>query len=144
VGVALLLTGGFMLGGGRLSLSGADRAAGRLGGAATNTGLMGYAAYGLAFALSSLGCTLPLFLAVMGSALAAGGPLSGLQEFVLYALGMGAVVTILTLSIGLFGHALVGHIRRVGRFVEPVGAVLVLVTGAYVVYYWLSAGGLLA
>jgi cytochrome c biogenesis protein CcdA len=134
VGVALLLTGGFMLGGGRLSLSGADRAAGRLGGAATNTGLMGYAVYGLAFALSSLGCTLPLFLAVMGSALAAGGPFGGLEEFVLYALGMGAVVTILTLSIGLFGHALVGHIRRVGRFVEPVGAVLVLLTGAYVVY----------
>jgi hypothetical protein len=54
------------------------------------------------------------------------------------------VVTILTLSIGFFGHALVGRVRKVGRFVEPLGAFLVLLTGAYVVYYWLSAGGLLA
>ena len=50
----------------------------------------------------------------------------------------------LTLSIGFFGQALVARMRKVGRFVEPIGAFLVLVTGAYVVYYWLSAGGLLA
>ena len=87
---------------------------------------------------------MPLFLAVVGSTLASGGVIDGLLEFVLYALGMGAVVTILTLSVGLFGHALVGRVRRVGRFFEPFGAVLLLVTGAYVVYYWLSAGGLLA
>ena len=144
VGVVMLFAGGFMLGGGRVSFSRADQAAGQLGGAASNVGLMGYATYGLAFALSSLGCTLPLFLAVVGSALAAGGLLGGLEEFVLYALGMGAVVTILTLSIGFFGQALVGRVRRVGRFLEPLGAFLVLVTGAYVVYYWLSVGGLLA
>ena len=143
VGVALLLAGGYMLGGGRISVSGAEQAAGQLGGAARNVDLMGYAAYGLAFALTSLGCALPLFLAVIGTALATGGLLGGLQEFVLYALGMGTVVTILTLSMGFFGQAVVRRMRRVGRFVEPIGAVLVLVTGAYVVYYWLSVGGLL-
>src|SRR5215469_3712491 len=44
VGVIMLFAGGFMLGGGRVSLSGADQAAGQLGGAARNVGLMGYAA----------------------------------------------------------------------------------------------------
>jgi Ni,Fe-hydrogenase I cytochrome b subunit len=32
---------------------------------------------------------------------------------------------------------------KLSRWVEPVSAVLLLVTGAYVVYYWLTLGGLL-
>ena len=63
-------------------------------------------------------------------ALATGGLLDGLLEFMLYALGMGAVVTMLALSIGFFGQALVGRVRRVGRFFEPFGALLLLLTGA--------------
>lgn len=143
VGFVLVLIGGFMLGGGRLSFSGVEQAAGGMGGAAASISVMGYAAYGLAFALSSLGCTLPLFLAVVGSALASGGVLGGLLEFLLYALGMGLVVTVLTVSVAIFGLALVRRVRRLGRYLEPLSAFLLLVTGAYVVYYWLSAGGLL-
>lgn len=143
VGVMLVVTAGFMLGGGSLAASGPQRVAGRLGGAASSTTVIGYAAYGLAFALSSLACTLPLFLAVVGSGLASSGVLGGLIEFVLYALGMGAVISVLTVSVGIFGQALVSRARRLGRFLEPVSAVLLLVTGAYVVYYWLSVGGLL-
>jgi cytochrome c-type biogenesis protein len=144
VGVALVVIAGFMLGGGNLSANSAERLAGHLGDAAQRRTVVGYAAYGLAFALSSLGCTLPLFLAVVGSALSSGGLLRGLFEFVLYALGMGAVVTVLTVSVAVFGQALLGRARSLGRFVEPFSAVLLIVTGAYVVYYWLSAGGLLA
>jgi cytochrome c biogenesis protein CcdA len=143
VGFVLVLIGGFMLGGGRLGFSGVEQAAGGIGGAAASISVMGYAAYGLAFALSSLGCTLPLFLAVVGSALASGGVLGGLLEFLLYALGMGLVVTVLTVSVAMFGLALVRRVRRLGRYLEPLSAFLLLVTGAYVVYYWLSAGGLL-
>jgi cytochrome c-type biogenesis protein len=143
VGCVLVLIGGFMLGGGRLTFSGVEQAAGGIGGAAASISVVGYAAYGLAFALSSLGCTLPLFLAVVGSALASGGVPGGLLEFLLYALGMGLVVTVLTVSVAMFGLALVRRVRRLGRYLEPLSAFLLLVTGAYVVYYWLSAGGLL-
>jgi hypothetical protein len=35
-------------------------------------------------------------------------------------------------------------VRALGRYLEPLGAVLLLVTGAYIVYYWLTAGGILS
>jgi hypothetical protein len=35
------------------------------------------------------------------------------------------------------------RVRWAGWIFEPLGAVLLLATGGYVVYYWLSAGGTL-
>lgn len=93
--------------------------------------------YGLAYAAASLGCTLPIFLTVVGAALTAGGWGRGAIGFVLYGLGMGLVVSTLTLGVALLGHSAIG---RAGA----AGAVLLLLADAYVVYYWLTLGGLLS
>ncbi|MCL6595578.1 MAG: hypothetical protein K6V73_05125 [Firmicutes bacterium] len=61
-------------------------------------GLWGAAVYGTLFALGSLGCTFPLFLSLLLQAAAAGGPLGGARAVALYALGMGAVVTLLAVA----------------------------------------------
>ncbi len=79
------------------------------------TGLLAYAAYGLAFALSSLGCTLPLFLTVVGTGVARGGLAGGLGQLVLYALGMGTVVSMLTVLVSLFGGGVLARVRGAGR-----------------------------
>jgi cytochrome c-type biogenesis protein len=141
-GVVLAVVGGRLLAGGSLSGPAAERLADRLGPVAQRTGLLGYAAYGVAFALSSLGCTLPLFLTVVGAGLARGGVVGALNQFVLYALGMGLVVSVLTVLFGLLGRAAVVRVRSAGAFLQPLSAVLLLATGGYIVYYWLSAGGL--
>jgi cytochrome c biogenesis protein CcdA len=143
IGVLLAVAGGRLLAGGSLDAAPAERMADALGGRAGRAGVLGYAAYGLAFALSSLGCTLPLFLAVVGTGFARGGLAAGLQQLVLYALGMGAVVSTLTVLVALLGRGVLGRVRGVGRVVEPIGALLLLATGGYIVYYWLSAGGIL-
>jgi cytochrome c-type biogenesis protein len=62
---------------------------------------------------------------------------------VLYALGMGVVVTTLTVLVALLGRRVLRRVRGAGRVLEPLSAVLLLATGGYVVYYWLSAGGIL-
>jgi len=142
-GVVLAIVGGRLLAGGSVEASGAEVLADRLGGAVKRTGLLAYGAYGLAFALSSLGCTLPLFLAVVGTGVARGGLAGGLGQLVLYALGMGAVVSMLTVLVSLFGGGVLARVRGAGRVLEPFGAVLLLATGGYIVYYWLSAGGIL-
>lgn len=143
VGVLLVFTGGRLLAGRALAAAPAERLADALGGTAGRAGLLGYAAYGLAFALSSLGCTLPLFLSVVGTGFARGGLLAGLEELLLYALGMGVVVSILTVLVALLGRGVLIRVRGVGRVLEPFSAVLLLATGGYIVYYWLSAGGIL-
>jgi hypothetical protein len=41
------------------------------------------------------------------------------------------------------GLGILGRVRGAGRFVSGFGAVLLLASGAYVAYYWLTAGRLL-
>jgi cytochrome c-type biogenesis protein len=143
-GVLLPIAGGRLLAGGTIAAPTAERLADRLGGAAGRTGLPAYAAYGFAFALSSLGCALPLFLTAVGTGVARGGLVGGLTQFVLYALGMSLVVSLLTVLFGLFGRGVLARVRGAAGVLQPLGAVLLLVTGSYIVYYWLSAGGILA
>lgn len=142
-GVLLALAGGRLLAGGSVAATGAERLADRLGSTAVRGGLLAYAAYGLAFGLSSLGCTLPLFLTAVGTGVARGGLVGGLSQLVLYALGMSLVVSLLTVLFGLFGRGVLARARGIAGLLQPLGALLLLATGGYIVYYWLSAGGLL-
>lgn len=142
-GVALVVVGSRTLAGSPLYLATPERLADRPGSVAGRVDLLGYGAYGVAFALSSLGCALPLFLSVVGTALVADGVLGGLRQLVLYALGMGLAVGTLTVGTALLGGTLLPRVRRVGRRFGALGGLLLVATGAYVVFYWLSVGGLL-
>jgi cytochrome c biogenesis protein CcdA len=143
IGVLLTLVGGKILSGATLSVPLAARLGDRLGAVAKRPRLIGYAAYGAAFALSSLGCTLPLFLSVVATGLTADGLGAAATHFALYGLGMGMVVTSATVVVSLFGRALVARAGTIGRLLSPASAVLLIASGAYVVYYWLTVGGLL-
>ena len=74
---------------------------------------------------------------------AGGGLAVGFEELVLYALGMGVVVSTLTLLVAVLGRRVLRRVRGAARVLEPLRAVLLLATGGYVVYHWLSAGGIL-
>lgn len=75
--------------------------------------------------------------------LTVGGYLSSVFQFLLYGLGMGFVITVLTFGAALAQQAVINSARRLGRYVQPV-AVLMLLAGAHIVCYWLTVGGLLA
>jgi cytochrome c biogenesis protein CcdA len=137
-GVLLVIAGGRLVAGGSLSSKSTERLADSLGATANQVGVLGYAAYGFAFALSSLGCTLPLFLSVVGAGFA---QTQAIKELLLYALGMASVVLALTVLVAIAGRGVFAHVRGAGRILQPLGAVLLLGTGGYIVYYWLSAGG---
>ncbi len=143
VGVVLVLVGGRMLAGGTLYSSIAERMADRMAATVRHPGLGGYFAYGLAYGLASLSCTLPIFLAVVGSTLAVNGLVAAMGQFVLYAAGMGLVISGLTLAVAVFKHAALRSVRRVLPVVQPISAALLLLAGAYIIYYWLTLGGLL-
>ena len=143
VGILMVLIGGWMVAGGTLYVDLGGRAADRLGGIARGTSIRAYFAYGLAYALVSLSCTLPIFLVIVGGAATSLGPGAALVQFILYAIGMGLVITLLTVGISLLQVAALRSVRRVLPFVQPVSAGLLLLAGAYLVYYWLTVGGIL-
>ena len=100
-------------------------------------------AFGIAYAVASLGCTLPIFLIIVTSALNAQGLFTAVIQFLNYALGMGLVLTTVTLSLAYFEGALTGPIRRAMPVVERAGPAFLVLAGAYLVYYWAQYGRLL-
>lgn len=142
IGGALVVLGLAMLAGRTLPTGRLAGLAARVGGPA-GPGVRGFFLFGLAFGATSLSCTLPIFLAVVGTALASGGFLPGLAQFLGYGAGMGLVLVALTLGMAVFKEGFVlGGLRGVAPYFERVSAVLLLVAGAYIVYYWLIYAGL--
>ena len=141
IGVLLAIAGAWMIGGGKLYIGFATRAAARMGNPG-QIGIRGYFMFGLSYGTASLSCTLPIFLTVVGTSLAVSSIPSALGQLFLYGLGMGAVIMALTVGITLFQGAMVGALRKSLGFVQRVSPVLMLVAGSYIVFYWLTIGGL--
>lgn len=91
--------------------------------------------YGVAYGVASLSCTLPIFLGVVGSALAAGSLLGGLLPFFGYSAGMALVLVTLTVSVALVKGALIRRLRVVLPYVNKLAGILLLGAGAYIVYF---------
>lgn len=142
IGILLVLTGAWLSSGAKIYSGLAVQAAGRIG-TPGEVGARGYFLFGISYGIASLSCTLPIFLSVVGSVLAVGGVFAALGQFILYALGMGMSILILTLAIALFKGVVVGAVRRALPFAQPVSAGFMVVAGTYIVYYWLTIGGLL-
>ena len=142
VGVALILLGGILASGRELTVSLPPRAAQHLKAATRIRGLGGYAAYGTAYGLTSLGCTLPVFLSVVGTSLQLHGLADAVGQFLLFGVGMGTVLTALTIATAWLGDSLIRRARTVGQHIGWASAILLWLAGAYVVYYWLTAARL--
>jgi len=107
----------------------------------TKVGVRGFFLFGLAYGAASLGCTLPAFLAVVGSGIAAGGVVPGAGRFVGYGLGMASVLMTLILALAFFKEGLIKRLRGALPYVQTASAVLLILAGAYVVFYWWTAQG---
>jgi cytochrome c-type biogenesis protein len=143
VGFALCLLGAWMLFGNSLSLYFLLGLAGKIGDP-REISVLGYFLFGVAFGATSLGCTLPIFLMVVGSSATSGDFTTGIFQFLSYILGMGSIMHLLTLGIAVVKEGVVvGALRRVLPYVQKISALLLLGAGGYIVFYWLSSGLLL-
>ena len=142
IGIGLALVGAWMVGGGKLYTGIAVRAASHMGNPA-QVSMKGYFIFGISYGTASLSCTLPIFLAVVGISVAGRGAASVFGDFVLFALGMGLVIMALTLGMAFFKTAMVRALRKVLPYIQPLGSWLMVIAGTYIVFYWLTIGGLL-
>ena len=96
--------------------------------------------FGIAYAIASLSCALPLFLVavgiVAGQTLSAGGFAETVIGSAVYGLGMGTVLIAATVAIVFFKEAVSRWIRVMLRYVEPVGKLAMVGGGLYLIYYW--------
>lgn len=140
VGMILLLLGVWLLMGKHLSLPFLMNFASRIGDPRQLT-LKGFFLFGVAFGATSLSCTLPIFLAILGSSFASGDLVGGLIQFFSYILGMGMILLLLTLGIAFVKEGVVvGAMRKFLPYMHKISALLIIFAGLYIIYYWLSSG----
>ena len=142
IGVLLVVAGAYLLSGGKLYNNFAASISGRFGNANSKS-VRSYFTFGLAYGTASLSCTLPIFLAVIGGTFTAETFLDSVWQFVLYGLGMGSVILALTIGMALFKGAVTSGLRKALPHVGTISAVMLLVAGTFIVYYWLTIGELL-
>ena len=142
IGVSLILVGIWLLAGGHLYFAVFSRLASQLkkpGG----SGVTSFLVFGIAYGIAALSCTLPIFLVVVGSALALEGFTTGLLQFVSFALGMGFVITIITLGTAFFKEAVHRWLRRLVPMIARFSGLLLIFAGAYILYFWFKVGDIL-
>jgi cytochrome c biogenesis protein CcdA len=108
-------------------------------GSQTGRGPAGMLAFGAAYAIASLSCTLAVLLAVIAQALAASSLTTLLAVFAAYAAGASTVLVLLALSTALASSALATGLRRVSRHLPRIAGVVLVASGLYLIAYWWPA-----
>lgn len=95
--------------------------------------------FGIAYAIASIGCTIGFLTSVILGSINVHGFFSGMLSIILYGVGMGAIVTALTVSLAFAKGGLLRVLRNGMQYLDRVSAVLVLLTGLYLTWYWYAA-----
>ena len=91
--------------------------------------------FGVSYAIASLSCTLPLFLVAVTGVFSSDSFIQGLAAFVAYGLGMGLVLTALTVALALARQSLVRRLRNSLRYVHRISGGLLVAAGLFLVYW---------
>lgn len=106
---------------------------------------LGYYLFGAAYGATSMSCTLPIYLAVVMKSVSTGGLNHSVWQFINYILGVGLVLMILTVGIALVKRGVVETtLRKIVPYVHKISALLLIIAGGYIVYYWYKSGLLFA
>jgi cytochrome c-type biogenesis protein len=89
--------------------------------------------FGIGYGAASLGCTLPLFLTLVGASLSGGGKLT---TFLAYGAGMAVVLMALSVLVALAREGAARAVRPLLPYMNRIAGLLLLAAGGYLSYYW--------
>lgn len=133
VGLALVVLGIAMLVGYRLPLS-----TPKLAGGSGDRTVGSMFVFGIAYAVASIGCTLGPFTAIVLGTIGTQGFAPGLLAIALYGVAMSLLISTLTVTLALAQGGLLRALRRGMRYVESASAVVMILSGLYLAWYWFN------
>ncbi len=92
--------------------------------------------FGIGYGIASLGCTLPVFLAVVGAAAATSGIAGSVTVFAGYGAGMAIVLMALSLGASMVRSGLARRLKSMMPHTGRITGGFISITGAYLTYYW--------
>lgn len=88
--------------------------------------------FGVGYGAALLGCTLPIFLTLVGASLGGGK----VAVFVAYGIGMAVVLMTLSVTVALVREGVTRFVRPVLPYMSRLAGALLVVSGGYLTYYW--------
>ena len=92
--------------------------------------------FGVAYAVASIGCTLGPFTATVLGTITTEGFAPGLLAIALYGIAMSLLVIALTVTLALAQGSLLNTLRNGMKHVERASAVVMMLSGLYLAWYW--------
>ena len=133
IGVALVILGIAMLFGYRLPFSTPKLETGK-----RDQTIASMYIFGLAYAVASIGCTLGPFSATVLGTIDTDGFFQGVVAVALYGIAMSLLITTLTVTLALAQGGLLKSLRTGMTYVETASAVVMILSGLYLSWYWFN------
>tara|TARA_B100000686_G_scaffold76882_1_gene82907 strand:+ start:24447 stop:25175 length:729 start_codon:yes stop_codon:yes gene_type:complete len=96
--------------------------------------------FGIGYAVASVSCALPIFLAAVGIVTGKSVTTYSVVETIIsslsYGVGMGVVMIAVAIGAVLFKELVRKILRKVFPLVEPIGNLAMIGAGVYLIYYW--------
>jgi cytochrome c-type biogenesis protein len=93
--------------------------------------------FGVSYAVVSLSCTIGIFISAVSNSFTSDGIARGTGNFIAYAVGMGMVITFLTMSLALARSNVAANMRRILPWITPVSGAVLIIAGVYMIDYGL-------
>ena len=107
----------------------------RLSKGGDSQGLISMFLFGVSYAVVSLGCASPVFFGSVSGSFSTDGVWEGTLRFLAYALGMGLVITILTLAVAMGRSGVTAHMRRLLPHINKISGGFLVVAGVVLGFY---------
>lgn len=96
--------------------------------------------FGVSYGVASLSCAIAPFIAAVTTTFRRHSFVDGFVTLVMYALGMGAIICVLTLSVTFARHGIINRMRSLIPHLSRFSGVLLVLSGVVAVYYgWYEA-----
>lgn len=100
-------------------------------------GFLGLFLYGILYGLATVSCSAPIFLSVLVYAVSS-GPLWAFTSFILYAIGMGLPLVLITVAMAKAKEAHLAKIVFLSPTLQRLAGAVLLVVGTYIIYQYIS------
>ena len=103
-----------------------------------NTDLKSFFIFGISYGIASIGCSLPLFIALITNSIKSQDLVLSIFHFLSYALGMIFIVGLVTAFISIFSKLRIPFLNQISRKSSTISGIILCIVGIYLLIYWLT------
>jgi cytochrome c-type biogenesis protein len=92
--------------------------------------------YGMGYGAASLGCTLPVFIAILVAGIGSGGIFNGAMILLAFALSASVLMIAITLLVAGFEMAVMQKLKAATPYIKKASGIILIAVGIYLLYYY--------